>query len=93
MFIIEKLKWCNNSWKLSIFLCAQTLFRTFKELNKKEIESVLGTELYVLSEERNICKNLNNNTSWMERLDYIIILIFYRIVLYVSIHSTKQNNL
>ena len=29
----------------------------------------------------------------MERLDYIIILIFYRIVLYVSIHSTKQNNL
>lgn len=29
----------------------------------------------------------------MERLDYIIILIFYRIVLYVSIYSTKQNNL
>ena len=77
---------------VNFFVC-KTLFRTFKELNKKEIESVLGTELYVLSEERNICKNLNNNTSWMERLDYIIILIFYRIVLYVSIHSTKQNNL
>ena len=29
----------------------------------------------------------------MERLDYIIILIFSRIVLYVSIYSTKQNNL
>lgn len=47
---------------VNFFVC-KTLFRTFKELNKKEIESVLGTELYVLSEERNICKNLNNNTS------------------------------
>ena len=40
------------------FFCAKTLFRTFKELNKKEIESVLAREIYVLFEHRNICKKL-----------------------------------